>query len=776
MKSKFKSLIAILCAIVLSFAVGCNQGGHTHDYKTLKFDETHHWYECDCGSVKDKGEHSGGTATMFERAKCSVCNTEYGSLLSIGEITVDDIAIGELLALDKSVSGQRGEWIVQDVNAPLITNDILDLTIGEIKSFGSMSIDQIIVTLLKNRTVGDYLEDFGVTLPSAFDELAETELNELIERLSVDPLAYLQGLFGDKMLGEFIPGYVYEDGKWSNGVREPKNSLVANMFSTKVNDIIEGIQTGRIDRFIERNFGDNKIFEILDLIVEVKVGVNERGYQVCYITDEPLPLLISDILDVCVSDIIDATESEDIVKELSSTIFGDRIVADYVDDLAITNFEGDVYSNIMKTKVVDLIDGLRRDPYAYIMDLTEGFRLGDIAHVVFERVYYEDQWLIANQTAEDYMQTLFEVTVQEITEWAKNGELSAQLTTLFEDRTVGDYLAPIGVKVENISAVADMDAYAFNELLKNGAIDDYVTIFGEISFGDVVSAFVPAFGTVMDSQMAPQIARDGDRWTIDGNPVTLFVGDLFDVTVSDVCDWSQSADKVSAIMEDIFGYRTLEEYLIDFGVDWIIGAEALRPIMQYYTITEHVASIRQDIVAHLRDLFKDAYVGDILGIALEIEGNGDEWYLNGNLIKRTLCPILNIQIEDIISWFDGHGNKVEEIAHDIFGVFTVEEFLVDFGLDSFNFEAFRSITSERIMTLMQVILHKETGTMMAMVEPIKVGEIMKLFVPVRENSIYNELYQMTVEEIIEEINQGKNPFLRVVESVITSYFSGNIPA
>ena len=54
---------------------------HTHDYGTTwKNDGENHWYECSCGDKKDSAAHSGGTATCKEKAKCSVCNTEYGEL------------------------------------------------------------------------------------------------------------------------------------------------------------------------------------------------------------------------------------------------------------------------------------------------------------------------------------------------------------------------------------------------------------------------------------------------------------------------------------------------------------------------------------------------------------------------------------------------------------------------------------------------------------------------------------------------------------------------
>ncbi|MBQ6402121.1 MAG: Ig-like domain-containing protein [Firmicutes bacterium] len=44
-------------------------------------DGVQHWHECEvCQRKKDEAAHSGGTATCTEKAKCEVCNVEYGDL------------------------------------------------------------------------------------------------------------------------------------------------------------------------------------------------------------------------------------------------------------------------------------------------------------------------------------------------------------------------------------------------------------------------------------------------------------------------------------------------------------------------------------------------------------------------------------------------------------------------------------------------------------------------------------------------------------------------
>lgn len=53
-----------------------------HKYTELKYDDVQHWYECECGEVREESleKHYGGTATTTEKAKCTLCGQEYGEL------------------------------------------------------------------------------------------------------------------------------------------------------------------------------------------------------------------------------------------------------------------------------------------------------------------------------------------------------------------------------------------------------------------------------------------------------------------------------------------------------------------------------------------------------------------------------------------------------------------------------------------------------------------------------------------------------------------------
>ncbi len=62
---------------------GANYDTQTkHDYDSTWYSNAEsHWHKCrDCGAISDTAAHSGGKATCTARAKCSVCGAEYGSL------------------------------------------------------------------------------------------------------------------------------------------------------------------------------------------------------------------------------------------------------------------------------------------------------------------------------------------------------------------------------------------------------------------------------------------------------------------------------------------------------------------------------------------------------------------------------------------------------------------------------------------------------------------------------------------------------------------------
>ncbi len=121
MKKSLLKLITIIFALTLCLSIltacgncsSCNNQtppSHVHNYTTLKYDANSHWYECECKEKQHLEAHKGGTATFSQKAKCEVCNQEYGDLL---ELTATEGLVFSLINNDTeySVSGYTGTSI-----------------------------------------------------------------------------------------------------------------------------------------------------------------------------------------------------------------------------------------------------------------------------------------------------------------------------------------------------------------------------------------------------------------------------------------------------------------------------------------------------------------------------------------------------------------------------------------------------------------------------------------------------------------------------------------
>ncbi|MBR5278896.1 MAG: hypothetical protein IKU23_06490, partial [Clostridia bacterium] len=101
---------------------------HTHQDTDGKWetDGTYHYHTCGCGTIFDKTAHFGGEATCKDKAICSVCNKEYGSVDSnnhVGETYVED-AVTE----DCGNDGYTGDTYCKDCDTLLEEGETIPAT------------------------------------------------------------------------------------------------------------------------------------------------------------------------------------------------------------------------------------------------------------------------------------------------------------------------------------------------------------------------------------------------------------------------------------------------------------------------------------------------------------------------------------------------------------------------------------------------------------------------------------------------------------------------
>lgn len=78
---KILMTIFALCMCMFTLIACGETETHTHDYVIVKHNENSHWLECECGDKTSIEFHKGGTSTENQKAKCEICNMEYGNLL-----------------------------------------------------------------------------------------------------------------------------------------------------------------------------------------------------------------------------------------------------------------------------------------------------------------------------------------------------------------------------------------------------------------------------------------------------------------------------------------------------------------------------------------------------------------------------------------------------------------------------------------------------------------------------------------------------------------------
>lgn len=76
---------ALSLMLVISSLVGvlsaCGDNGHKHTYSARYYtDGEAHWQVCSCGEASERTAHTGGSATCTEKARCEICQVEYGEL------------------------------------------------------------------------------------------------------------------------------------------------------------------------------------------------------------------------------------------------------------------------------------------------------------------------------------------------------------------------------------------------------------------------------------------------------------------------------------------------------------------------------------------------------------------------------------------------------------------------------------------------------------------------------------------------------------------------
>ena len=335
---------------------------------------------------------------------------------------------------------------------------------------------------------------------------------------------------------------------------------------------------------------------------------------------------------------------------------------------------------------------------------------------------------------------LFNVSVNDIGNWfnaIKDGEEYQKVVDLiagdvFGTRTIKEYLEDIGnetvTKIVNKAALKKLVAdetlvMVIDEIMKDIKANEPVTIlthyFGDAKVGELVQIALD------------DLKYDGTNWVNGATVMKLIVTDLFNVSVNDIGNWfnaikdgEKAETIIRTIVKDIADGRYLNDYLADIGnetINRVIAKDALDKLLR----EETVVMVTDEIIRRVQK-------GDYLGLVVYYFGDikigqfaqlfdgrfteeKDVWSHNGNKVKLIVTDLFNITVNDIEGWrktiFTDNNYKkaIKDIASDVFGERTFEDYTKDFGLNIISEKAlFEVIRETKVSEFVQRLVDAET--------------------------------------------------------------------
>jgi len=128
------------CNVKLSSGTTINKTAH-NPASTWSTDANYHWHECQtvgCGNLIDKAAHTGGEATCKNKAICSVCGVEYGSLNPNNHKNTEIRDAKEATCCE---DGYTGDTYCKDCGEKIATGSVINATGNHTDADGKWETD-----------------------------------------------------------------------------------------------------------------------------------------------------------------------------------------------------------------------------------------------------------------------------------------------------------------------------------------------------------------------------------------------------------------------------------------------------------------------------------------------------------------------------------------------------------------------------------------------------------------------------------------------------------
>ncbi|MBR1676102.1 MAG: hypothetical protein IJ706_02205, partial [Clostridia bacterium] len=393
-----------------------------------------------------------------------------------------------------------------------------------------------------------------------------------------------------RILGDYYDGTFYDYIGVTSAVRkylDEKTFFSKKLSGIKVYDFVDRMmRKGNVDYLFNDAFEGIEAGDLITLFTKaVSEGEdgewnNEKGN---------LPAILADLIDVSVSSVYgyikneDKLNVQDLVKKIIAENF-DRKIADYVavNDKVRDYIEEKGFFNksVNDETLPEFVEGILSDERLdYIFgDLMSKVEIGDVIELVTDKIDENDEgeWNNEKGNLPMILTDTIDVSVGQVYGYIKNEEkLNAAeiVKKAVADTYEGTFRDYIGVNdsVKNyldersffVNSINDEKLSVFVEKVIDEKRMDYLfgELFADVEAGDIVNLF--ANGTV----------KDGDVWKNGDEAVKMILGDLYGISVGEVYGYvndfkdenKDAKQTVYGISEDIFGDKSVYNYLDDFG-------------------------------------------------------------------------------------------------------------------------------------------------------------------------------------------------------------------
>ncbi|MBR1677425.1 MAG: hypothetical protein IJ706_08970, partial [Clostridia bacterium] len=463
-------------------------------------------------------------------------------------------------------------------------------------------------------------------------------------------------------------------------VKDAVKTVVSGIFGEhKVDDFFEDIKNESVNEFLDKDFFENSVNEIViaeyvadilaanggEELAEAILGAFDgvRLGDIVNLTDlvryedkwinkdgKATILVLADTLDITVGQIRDYIKNEDkldamgIVKKVVADNYT-AAVLDYVKATdKITEFvdKKSIFDSLGEVTLTDILEGVTGDKAAeYIFkDLLGKIMIGDVVDLMKEVEKDGENWFDGEEKLPLIASVFMNVSVENVFDYVeafkgdKKEAVNKVVSGIFKGHTVGEFLDDI----KNESARKYLDKEFFTKSVDNILIATYVADIMNAEGDGVIDVIRTPFNTVSVGNIVDfikSVYSDGENWYFKANDkkLPLIAKTFMDIEVQDVFGYIDEFKN-----DDIETKKAVYDMVLD-----IFGDHSV------YDYVNDIVAIKNEGLERLATV----YIAETVGVMLGVLENKDELMLE--VVELPFVGTLeDLRLDYALSWLDIH--------------------------------------------------------------------------------------------------------------------------